>query len=107
MVDLKDGSTLDMTITDILNNALSGEKVIRQDAESRLGVLAMRNFPEFLYSLAAELADEGKPTKIRQMAATFIKNSITSSSELKEIWLNKIEKVVKSLHSRNFPYANK
>lgn len=95
MVDTNDTTAINMTISEILNNALSGEKAIRQDAENKLSILALRNFPEFLYNLATELADEGKPVKIRQMAATYIKNSITVSSELKEIWTSKIDAAVK------------
>ena len=84
-----------MTISEILANALSGEKALREDAERKLQQLALRNFPEFLYNLASELADESKPTKIRQMAATYIKNSISVASELKDIWVNKLDPSVK------------
>ena len=94
MVDPKDTQTINMTISDILSNALSGDKVIRTDAENKMQELAMRNFPEFLYKLATELADESKPTKIRQMAATYIKNSITRG-ELQEIWVSKLDPSVK------------
>jgi importin subunit beta-1 len=95
MVDPKDTTAINMTISEILGNALSGEKAVRQDAESKLQQLALGNFPEFLYNLATELADEGKPVKIRQMAATYIKNSITVSSELRETWTNKMDAAVK------------
>jgi importin subunit beta-1 len=89
MVDISDN------ITQILTNALSGDKQIRQDSEKKLEQMALQNFPEFLYELAKQLSDEGKPVKIRQLAATYIKNSIVRSENLREIWTNKIDLTVK------------
>jgi importin subunit beta-1 len=82
-------------ITQILQNALSSDKTTRVEAEKMLEQLALGNFPEFLYKLATELSDESKPPKIRQMAATFIKNSIVYVDSLKEIWVNKLDSQVK------------
>jgi importin subunit beta-1 len=85
MVDISDN------ITQILTNALSGDKQIRQDSEKKLEQKALGNFPEFLYELAQQLSDESKSIKIRQLAATYIKNSIVRSDNLREIWVNKID----------------
>jgi importin subunit beta-1 len=82
-------------ITQILSNSLSSDKTIRQEAEKVLETMALANFPEFLYKLASELSDESKPAKIRQMAATLIKNSITRSENLKEYWTKAMDKDTK------------
>jgi len=89
MVDTSDN------ITSILTNALSGDKLTRQESEKKLEQLALGNFPEFLYELAKQLSDESKPVKIRQLAATYIKNSIVRSDSLREIWTNKLDSTVK------------
>jgi importin subunit beta-1 len=91
MVDPKDSQSIQMSIAEILNNALSPEKTIRQDAENKVENLAKRNLPEFLYNLATVLADEGQATKIRQMASTLIKKLITSSAECKAVWQQSLE----------------
>lgn len=93
MVDKESQS---LSITDILKNALSGEKSIRQDAENKLHQLALENFPGFLYKLAGELSDESKPVKIRQMAATYLKNSIVVSSDLRDTWISKMDPEMKN-----------
>jgi importin subunit beta-1 len=95
MVDSKENQTINISISEILNNALSSDKTTRQDSENKLSNLALRNFPEFLFNLATELADESKPIKSRQMAATYIKNSIFISNDLKDIWVNKIDPTAK------------
>jgi importin subunit beta-1 len=80
-----------LTITDILNNVLSTDKLVREDSQNKLQQLALNNFPEFLYNLGSELSDESKPVKIRQIAAVYLKNSIVNSTELRDIWLNKLD----------------
>ncbi len=95
MVDPKDTQSINMSISEILSNALSSEKTIRQDAEGKLEALALRNFPELLYNLATVLADEGQTTKIRQMASTFIKKVITTATEFKAVWQNTLDSASK------------
>jgi importin subunit beta-1 len=95
MVDPKDSQSIQMSISEILNSALSHEKTVRQDAESKVESLATRNFPEFLYNLATVLADEGQATKIRQMASTLIKKLITASPEFKAVWQKSLDSTSK------------
>lgn len=85
-----------VNITQILNNALSYEKEIRETAQKGLEQLALNNFPDFLYKLSTELADESKSTKIRQMAATYMKNSLVYIDQFKETWANKLEPYIKN-----------
>jgi importin subunit beta-1 len=80
-----------LTISEILNNALSTDKLIREDSHNKLQELAVKNFTEFLYNLGSELSDESKPVKIRQIAAVYLKNSIVNSNELRDIWVNKLD----------------
>jgi importin subunit beta-1 len=77
-----------LNFTQVITNALSGDRQIRQEAENTLSLLATQNFAEFLYKLATELADEAKSTQNRQLAATYMKNCITKSDKLREAWLS-------------------
>jgi importin subunit beta-1 len=82
-MDLKD-----QNFSQILTNSLSSDKTIRSEAERLLSTLASQNFPEFLMKLSEELSDENKPTRNRQMASLYFKNSITFNEKLQEIWIN-------------------
>jgi importin subunit beta-1 len=82
------------SITTILTNAFSIDKTTRESAEKSLEQLALSNFPELLFKLASELSDESQPVKIRQLSATYIKNSITRE-DLKEVWVNKMDHSIK------------
>jgi importin subunit beta-1 len=75
-----------ISISETLTNALSRDKTFRESAEAQLSKLALQNYPLFLFNLATELADEGKNQGTRQLAATYIKNSLQHSNELREIW---------------------
>ena len=83
------------SITSILSNALSSVKSTREEAERSLEQLAINNFPGFLYNLGSELADESKDTKVRQMAATYMKNSIVYVERFREIWVSQIDPEIK------------
>lgn len=95
MVDPKDTKIINSSITEILNNALSHEKTIRQESESNIETLVTRNFPEFLFNLATVLADESQQTKIRQMASTIIKKLLIFSSELINTWKTSLDPSIK------------
>jgi importin subunit beta-1 len=75
-------------ITQILSNSLSGDLNTRTEAEKTLSLLASSNYPEFLHCLAIELSDESKPTKNRQMAASYFKNSLLYNLAFQDIWKN-------------------
>jgi importin subunit beta-1 len=76
-----------LNFTQIMTNALSGDKFIRQEAENTLSLLATQNFADFLFKLASELADEAQSVQNRQLAATYMKNCITKSEKLKQAWI--------------------
>lgn len=79
---------IDPQYTHLITNALSSEKQARESAEKALSELAVANPPKFLFNLASELADEGKQTPLRQMAAALMKNFITINEKTKQIWVN-------------------
>jgi len=79
---------IDPQYTYLIANALSSEKLARESAEKALSELAVGNPTKFLINLASELADEGKPTPSRQMAAALMKNFITINEKSKQIWIN-------------------
>lgn len=79
---------LDKQYTQLFTNALSSDKTIRESAEKTLSNLAESDPTKFLINLSFELADEGKSTGGRQMAASIMKNFITISIKTKEIWVN-------------------
>jgi importin subunit beta-1 len=83
-----DLNILNQNFSNVLNGALSSDKSTRQEAERSLEYYATNNFPEFLYKLATELADESKSVANRQLAATYFKNIITIPERLKEMWIN-------------------
>jgi importin subunit beta-1 len=79
---------IDPQYSQLIISALSSEKNVRESAEKALSELAVDNPPKFLFSLASELADEGKSTHSRQMAAALMKNFITINEKTKQIWMN-------------------
>lgn len=79
---------IDPQYTNLFSNALSSDKQTREAAEKTLSDLASENPTKFLINLSSELADEGKKTPCRQMAAALMKNFITISNKTKEIWIN-------------------
>jgi len=79
---------IDPQYTHLITNALSSEKQVRETAEKSLLELAVANSRKFLFNLATELADEGKQTPCRQMAALLMKNFISINEKSKQIWIN-------------------
>lgn len=72
--------------TQILSDLLSPDTNIRTESEKKLSILANSNFPDFIHQLATELIDETKPAKIRQMAASYFKNSLIYNEKFQNIW---------------------
>ena len=63
-------------ISNILAAGLSADQTTRKQAEQLIEQLATQNFAGFLHCCAEELANENKPSKNRQLAATLIKNML-------------------------------
>jgi importin subunit beta-1 len=83
-----DLNQLSQNFSNIITAALSGDKNIRQEAELSLEYYATHNFAEFMYKLATELADESKPVANRQLASTYMKNTITMAEKLRDMWIS-------------------
>ena len=73
-------SNNDMGLTKILEDALSGDAVLRNKAEVDITQLADSNFGLFLLNLSMKISNEAVPKPIRQISATIIKNMITNQS---------------------------
>jgi importin subunit beta-1 len=78
---------MDPKYLEIITNCLSGEKTLREEGEKQLEQLATADFPTFLFNLATILANENAQTKVRQLVATYMKNSITKKEEFTQIWV--------------------
>lgn len=70
-----------MEITQILLNAQSIEATARQNAENTLTQFQEQNLPNFLLSLAGELANEEKPAESRKLAGLVLKNALDAKEQ--------------------------
>ena len=80
----------DTTLITILQDALSGDKSLRDKAEADITRLADENFGLFLLNLSIQISNEEVPKTLRQISATIIKNMITKTQYTNQ-W-NKLER---------------
>ena len=74
-------------LTQILQNALSGNDSLRKEAESQITRLASENLSQFLITISSKISNEQEEKRIRQISATLIKN-IISKDEYTQKYLN-------------------
>jgi len=74
-----------MDVTQILLNARSENKAIREQAEQTLRNAEQTNFPLFCHTLAVELANETKDSNSRRLAGVILKNSLSPKTENESI----------------------
>ncbi len=77
---------MNMELSSILSEALSGDETRRKQAEMMIDIIASQDFATFLLNCSKELSDESKNKNIRQIAATLIKNMITITEKFKGQW---------------------
>ena len=80
----------DTTLISILQDALSGDKSLRDKAEADITRLADENFGLFLLNLSIQISNEEVHKTLRQISATIIKNMITKTQYTNQ-W-NKLER---------------
>ena len=74
-------------LTQILQNALSGNDSLRKEAESQITRLASENLSQFLITISSKISNEQEEKRVRQISATLIKN-IISKDEYTQKYLN-------------------
>ena len=79
------------SIDEILLNALSTDKSVREPAMNLLEKSAKENFSSFLQKMGSVLSSESKDTKIRQLSAILMKNSLIHMEALQEEWRSKLK----------------
>ena len=84
-----------MELSVILSDALSGNEVLRKQAEANIEQITANNYGEFLLELAKELALETRAVGIRQIASTLIKNLILYSPNHHGKW-KEVDKQLKN-----------
>ena len=75
-------------LTQILQNALSGNDSLRKEAESQITRLASENLSQFLITISSKISNEQEEKRVRQISATLIKN-IISKDEYTQKYLNR------------------
>ena len=83
-------TTTNESIDTILFNALSSDKTINSTAMNLLEKMAKENFSSFLHQLGSILSSESKDTKIRQLSAILMKNSLIHIDALQQEWKEKL-----------------
>jgi importin subunit beta-1 len=86
-VCLPQGIMQAVDITAVLQSAQSPDAVLRNEAESQLKAFEQQNYAGYLFSLASELANEGKPADSRQIAGLIIKNTLDATDDVKKVAL--------------------
>ena len=74
-------------LTQILKNALSGNDILRKEAESQITKLASDNLSQFLINISSKISNENEEKAVRQISALLIKNLILKN-EYKNTFLN-------------------
>jgi importin subunit beta-1 len=72
-----------LDLTQALLGGTSHDLTLRQAAEEHLRSVQETNFPAFVVSLAAELANPAKPPDARRMAGILLKNALDAKDEAK------------------------
>ena len=83
-------TTTNDSIETILLNALSSDKATNSTAMNLLEKMAKENFSSFLQQLGSILSTETKDTKIRQLSAILMKNSLIHIDALQQEWKTKL-----------------
>ena len=83
-------TTTNDSIETILLNALSSDKATNSTAMNLLEKMAKENFSSFLHQLGSILSTETKDTKIRQLSAILMKNSLIHIDALQQEWKTKL-----------------
>lgn len=83
-------TTTNDSIDNILLNALSSDKATNSTAMNLLEKMAKENFSSFLQQLGSILSTESKDTKIRQLSAILMKNSLIHIDALQQEWKTKL-----------------
>ena len=83
-------TTTNDSIETILSNALSSDKATNSTAMNLLEKMAKENFSSFLQQLGSILSTESKDTKIRQLSAILMKNSLIHIDALQQEWKTKL-----------------
>eukprot|EP00195_Chlamydomonas_chlamydogama_P009742 CAMPEP_0202900576 /NCGR_PEP_ID=MMETSP1392-20130828/11916_1 /ASSEMBLY_ACC=CAM_ASM_000868 /TAXON_ID=225041 /ORGANISM="Chlamydomonas chlamydogama, Strain SAG 11-48b" /LENGTH=865 /DNA_ID=CAMNT_0049586993 /DNA_START=281 /DNA_END=2875 /DNA_ORIENTATION=+ len=71
-------------VTQFLLNAQNPEASVRTAAEEHLKLFQEQNFPQFVYSLAAEIANNAKPVDARRLAGLVLKNTLDAKEEARK-----------------------
>ncbi|KAJ1801465.1 karyopherin Kap95 [Coemansia sp. RSA 2399] len=74
-----------MSFAEILGGTISPDGNIREQAAHALEIAANENFPQYLLSLAQELANESGQDPVRSSAGLALKNALTSRDETRQI----------------------
>ncbi|KAL6177827.1 hypothetical protein ACLB2K_049349 [Fragaria x ananassa] len=86
------GFPMAMEITQFLLNAQAVDGNVRKHAEENIRQFQEQNLPSFLFSLAAELANDDKPVESRKLAGLILKNALDAKEqhrkfELAQRWI--------------------
>ena len=65
-------------LSQILENALSFDTTIRQQAENQIYKLVDSNFEEFIFNISQKISNENEKKEARQLCSTLIKNIVTN-----------------------------
>jgi importin subunit beta-1 len=65
-------------LSQILENALSYDKKIREQAENQINKLVDSNFEEFIFNISQKISNEYEKKESRQLCSTLIKNIVTN-----------------------------
>lgn len=74
-----------LDLTALLQAAQSADASVRTQAEQQLTQLQEGQYPSFLLSLSAELANDGKPADTRRLAGLILKNTLDAKDEAKKV----------------------
>jgi hypothetical protein len=69
-----------------LQNASSGDKATRDEAEAGIQQLQEADWGSFITGLAHEIADESAPEVGRQMAGLLLKNALDAKDSRLQVW---------------------
>ena len=85
-------STPQINIDEILLQAQGADPNQRNIGMKALNDLAQQNLSSFLTNLGTILSNESKDSKIRQLSAILIKNSLLYSEDYRKKWKTEISK---------------
>jgi len=85
-----------MSVTQILQNALSGDPSLQQAAEEQLRAASESNFSMYMVTMTDELRQEDRPPHTRRLAGILLKNSIDSKdrrtkAQFTDRWMSMVD----------------